>query len=453
MEPLSPVFWGQGMFLQPQHFQQQDRYHEARLRRYVHWLSPFCWGVKSLVINETALQHYRLEVEQCELLTWEGTLIRFQGDTLPDNATIAPRSFEDVLDASGTPLGVYLGVKRLQREYPAAASPRCSLREVETPDLFAADGELCAVHYLMYDVQLLFEPEVQGAAHQYELVKIAEVLRAAEGPGAVLSRRYIPPALAVHACPVLAGMLKELRDLLTAKGRELTDYKHQRRMHTIEMGSRDTVYLLMMQMVNRYIPLVHHYLEIQETHPSVFYAVLRQLIGEFSTFSETVSVLGGPLPAYRHDQLWACFDAAIRLAKDLLHELTKGPEYSVPLVFDGEYFATDLAKRFFEGSNHYYLAIKVDMPPAELERLLMETGKMCAREDMAALRQRALPGLTVRYQAAPPEELPRRAHYHYFELDHYGNLWEHIEQHHNLAVYCQIPPEKSEMQLLVVSEA
>jgi predicted component of type VI protein secretion system len=61
--------------------------------------------------------------------------------------------------------------------------------------------------------------------------------------------------------------------------------------------------------------------------------------------------------------------------------------------------------------------------------------------------------LTVRYQATPPEELPRRAHYHYFELDHYGNLWRHIEQHHNLAVYCQIPPEKSEMQLLVVSEA
>jgi predicted component of type VI protein secretion system len=57
MEPLSPMFWGPGMFLQPQHFQQQDRYHEARLRRYVHWLTPFGWGVKSLVINETALQH------------------------------------------------------------------------------------------------------------------------------------------------------------------------------------------------------------------------------------------------------------------------------------------------------------------------------------------------------------------------------------------------------------
>jgi type VI secretion system protein ImpJ len=245
MEPLSPMFWGPGMFLQPQHFQQQDRYHEARLRRYVHWLTPFGWGVKSLVINETALQHYRLEVEQCELITWEGTLIRFQGDTLPGNATIAPRSFEDVLDASGAPLGIYLGVKRLrgeahnarsdvaQRAYATAGAmpPRFSLREVETPDLFAADGEPYAVHYLMYDMQLVFEPDAQVSTHEYDLVKIAEVLRAAEGPGAVLSRCYIPPALAVPASPVLTGMLKELRDLLTAKGRELTDYKHQRRIH------------------------------------------------------------------------------------------------------------------------------------------------------------------------------------------------------------------------------
>ena len=81
---------------------------------------------------------------------------------------------------------------------------------------------------------------------------------------------------------------------------------------------------------------MHHYLDVPETHPCVFYALLRQLIGEFSTFSETVSVLGGPLPAYRHDQLWVCFDAAIRLAKDLLNELTKGPEYVVSLLFDGE---------------------------------------------------------------------------------------------------------------------
>jgi len=55
MELLRPIFWGQGMFLQPQHFQQQDGYHEARLHRYMHWISPFYWGLKSLLIRETIM--------------------------------------------------------------------------------------------------------------------------------------------------------------------------------------------------------------------------------------------------------------------------------------------------------------------------------------------------------------------------------------------------------------
>jgi hypothetical protein len=64
MEPLRPIFWGQGMFLQPQHFQQQDCYHEARLRRYVHWLAPFAWGIKSLAIREAALQNFVCDIER-----------------------------------------------------------------------------------------------------------------------------------------------------------------------------------------------------------------------------------------------------------------------------------------------------------------------------------------------------------------------------------------------------
>src|SRR5437899_819290 len=116
MEPLRPIFWGQGMFLQPQHFQQQDCYHAARLRRYFHWLSPFSWGVKSLAINEAELQNFVFEVDRCEMITREGTIVRFQGETLPSNAIISSRSFEGALEPGGRPLGVYLGLKCLQME-------------------------------------------------------------------------------------------------------------------------------------------------------------------------------------------------------------------------------------------------------------------------------------------------------------------------------------------------
>jgi hypothetical protein len=135
-----------------------------------------------------------------------------------------------------------------------------------------------------------------------------------------------------------------------------------------------------------------------------------------------------------------------------LNELTKVPEYVQSLTFDGNYYTAVLDKRFFEGNNHYYLAIKVDMPPRELERLFAETGKICPREEMEQLRVSALPGLAMHYLEAPPEELPRRAHFNYFALDHRGYLWRRIEQRQNIAVYCQLPPDKVEMQLLVLEE-
>lgn len=114
MDQLRPIFWGQGMFLQPQHFQPQDGYHEARLRYALQLLYPFCWGVQALSINETALRNFLVEVEQCELITSEGTPVRFQGASLPSNARIMPRSCEAALVPDEQPLGVYRGVERLQ---------------------------------------------------------------------------------------------------------------------------------------------------------------------------------------------------------------------------------------------------------------------------------------------------------------------------------------------------
>ena len=59
-----------------------------------------------------------------------------------------------------------------------------------------------ALRNLLHEVRLLFDQDAAVQSQGYELVKIAEVLRAAQGQGAVLSRRYIPPSLSVHAPPV-----------------------------------------------------------------------------------------------------------------------------------------------------------------------------------------------------------------------------------------------------------
>ena len=80
----SKVLWGEGLFLRPQHFQQQDRYHEARLNQTACALHPYAWGVRKLVIDHDALRHDLLRIEEVALLFPDGEVVRApDGDTLP----------------------------------------------------------------------------------------------------------------------------------------------------------------------------------------------------------------------------------------------------------------------------------------------------------------------------------------------------------------------------------
>jgi type VI secretion system protein ImpJ len=462
------------MFLQPQHFQQQDWYHDARLRHFFHLFLPYCWGVKTLALNEPALQNFLFEVEQCEVVTWDGTILRFHGDIRPSNAKLEPRSFENDLDPGGKPLSVYLGLKKLQLEennlQPRGAADgsgngdaiagdhrRFFLEEAEAPDLFAGGDPPASVQYLVHEAHILFDVPT-SRSQDYELVKIAEVLRSADGKGGILSKRYIPPVVTVRSFPLLETMIKEIRDLLTAKGQEIAQYRRRRGEQMTDLGTKDLSYLLMTQTINRYTPLFHHYLENGEIHPYPLYALLRQLVGELSSFSETVSVLGAregeeAPPPYRHDQLWPCFDLATRRVKELLNELTTAPIGDVLLRYDGEFFTAGLDQQFFTGDNRYYLAIKTDVKPSEMFALLQEVGKITSREEMPKIMHTFISGLTIEPLETPPEELLMRAHYRYFVIDQRSPHWQQIRKRQNIAVYStdsrKLPPE-TEMRLLVI---
>jgi len=471
MEPLRPVFWGQGMFLEPQHFQQQDWYHDARLRRYFNLFLPFSWGVKSLVVNEPALQNFIFQIEECEVVTWDGTILRFRGDAVPSNARIEPRSFEHEMDPGGRPLTVYLGLKRLQLEEgnlrEAGGAPaggraqanadthkRFFLEGAETPDLYGGGNRTSVLQYMAHDAHILFDVPA-GRSQDYELVKIAEVLGTQSGKGGVLSKRYIPPCVSLRSSTVLESLVQGIRDILTAKGLELAEFRRRRGGEMVELGSRDIGLLLMMLTVNRYVPVLHHDLEIGDIHPQLVYSRLRQLVGELSSFSADVSVLGArdgenALPPYRHDQLWPCFDLATRRIRELLTEITTGPVGDVPLPWDGEYFSASLDAQLFAGDNRYYLAIKSDLSPAELFRLLQDTGKITGRDDMPNLEKSFLFGLKIEALESPPEELLMRAHYRYFSIDHHSDHWQKIQQQQSIAVFCTALPPETEMRLIIV---
>lgn len=255
---------------------------------------------------------------------------------------------------------------------------------------------------------------------------------------------------------MMAGILREIKEQLTARGRELSLYKRDKGLESIELGSRDMMYLLALLTLNRYIPLLHHLLEDADISPWHCYALLRQILGELSTYTANYDVFGGvgdkgkgALPAYQHEDLGKCFNTAATLIIKLMDELTAGPDYIAPLLFDGTYFYSDVNDKIFQGNNSYYLCVQTQLPHDEIANAMQSFAKLSSKEHLPILIARALPGVTIEYDTSPPTELPRSSERIYFRLDHHGAAWDAIRDGMNMAIYFDSSPGQIEVELMV----
>ena len=70
----SKVLWSEGLFLQPHHFQQSDRYLESLINGLARRVGPYLWGVTSLEIDEEVLKVGQFALKSATGLTQDGTV-------------------------------------------------------------------------------------------------------------------------------------------------------------------------------------------------------------------------------------------------------------------------------------------------------------------------------------------------------------------------------------------
>jgi type VI secretion system protein ImpJ len=81
----SRVLWQEGMFLRAQHFQQQDRWTAAELRRSISGLRPFPYGFSNLAISRDMLGTGRFALTSAAGLFHDGTPF-----SAPDEGPLPP---------------------------------------------------------------------------------------------------------------------------------------------------------------------------------------------------------------------------------------------------------------------------------------------------------------------------------------------------------------------------
>ncbi len=458
-----PIFWHQGLFLQPHHFQQNDLFVQALQLPLRKFLSPFFWGVAGLQISQGSLESLSFDVVKGEFVFTDGAYAVF-----PGNSVLSGRSFADAWVEEDKPFTVYLGLRKLDEsgrnttelksldDLSGVSTRYVSLAEPEDVEDLYESGPPGQVKKLSLVLKLFWETEKEMVG-DYLLLPIAQLVR--DGEKIKFSADFVPPSMTIQSSEILSGIVKDIRDQLGSRSRRLDEYKSQRGIHTSDFGARDMVFVLALRTLNRYVPLLFHYTEPPCTHPWPVFALLRQLIGELSSFSNRINVMGerddgeSLVGEYDHNNPGQCFLAARSLISLLLDEITAGPDYVIELIFDGTYFAADLSPAQFTEGNRYYLVLETEADTESVLDGLQNIAKTGSRESLPLLIARALPGVGVEHLSVPPQELPRRAHCLYFQLNHHSDQWANVEKGNNMALYWDKAPDDFKAELMIIERS
>lgn len=458
--PGKPIFWQEGLFLQPQHFQWQDLYFHSEIEPLNRHLQPSFWGACRILVQQEALSNHVFNVLKGEFRFRDMTHVVY-----PGNAVLESRNFEKAWKDKGKPFYIYLGIRKLLSTGKNVSDPRNYESYSMIPTRYTAErnaenlvdlyesGEAQSVERMCYVLKLLWEDEINSIG-DYEIIPIAR-LESRKGE-IILSPDYIPPVLCISASEVLMQCIKTMNELVTSTSNRLETYKKDRGVHTAEFGTKDMVFLLTLRTLNRFSPIFRHMLgNAVSVHPWAVYGVLSQLIGELSTFSSKINLVNilkdSPFYFldYDHEDLTGCYNRARYVLSKLMAEIAAEPEYIAQFTFDGSQFNLDLESRMLQGRRRYYLVVETEAEKGQVIYELETQAKLSAPENLPLLVANSLRGLELTHIVNPPAELPRRTLGIYFSINHKGILWGKVIDEQKLSLSWGTWPEDVKIELMV----
>jgi type VI secretion system protein ImpJ len=444
MSRLHRILWGEGIFLRPQHFQQQERYLEARFAQCLAAVHAHPWGVQGVGLDPKALGSGILSFEQLQLVFQDGTPF----DAPREDPLPVPRTLGDAPGLGPEPL-VYAclplldggGGNSREPDQSAGRPVRFLLERTLVPDLHTGALE-AEVTVLRANVRALLDGEVRDG---HWAVPVARLKREPGGAWCA-DGAYLPPVLALRAAPPLLALLKALLDMLQAKSRALAGAHRERSRTVVDYGTSEVASFWLLHSVNRSFPLLNHLLAFPQAHPEELYRALAQLAGELLTFSSASGL--EDLPPYRHEALGATFHGLEKLIRGLLDTVISSRFALVPLREARPSFHIGQLEgdRLAEGCD-FYLSVTADRPAAELIETVPQKLKVGSPDDVDKILNSALPGVRLGHVTRTPAAVPVRIGNHYFALEPQGPIYERMLKARSVCIYVPqgLPPMTFEL--------
>lgn len=416
----SKVLWSEGMLLQPQHLQQQERYWNYMVTQRPQVLEAYNWGITDLKID-------------LPLLTLGKFSILSARGILPDGTAFNIPAHDDAPIPIDIPAGVaqckiYLALSLKDISLPASftehnlldTKPRHRGESLDVVDNNAGVNFSAAVQIgKLYFNLLLATDDRQG----FSCLAIARVAECRTSQPLILDEDFIPACLNVQALPHFASLITEVHGLLQYRGNILVE----RLIGGAANSVAEITDFMLLQIINRFEPLLTHYSNIKGIHPEQLYRLLIELMAELSTFTSTRR---RPIaaPQYQHDDLSGVFKPVIAEIRRALSQVLEESAVALKLLEQsGNVWLATIADKELFTTAQFILAVHAHTPTDQLHSLLPAHIKIASSADIRNLVNRALPGIDLQPLMVAPRQIPYHANFSYFILNKDHPLWQSLQ--------------------------
>lgn len=423
MLPTHRVAWVEGMLMEPQHFQQQERYMENLIHSRVRSLGAYSWGLSKLEIDGELLEQGKLAIRSARGVFPDGTVFDMPArDPLPPPLELQEHHQNKIVCLAVSldmPGNLYIDLVR--RDNRNGSRYRAIETEVQDRNLLpGAEGNPrnALLQLGQLQVRLCLQESSSSVEAVLPIAMIGE--RRPEG-GVVLDSKVLPPMLDFRAAGWLHSATKELMGLIS------------QRLETVRLpdahyaggGMSEVLELMLLQLLGEYHLLLTHQLNRPNVHPEALFQILLGLLGRLCIIPGSEAVHERTELNYSHERPGQGFFQLFVALRRALSLVIESPAVALPFKSNGNnlYLCQNDAQLRLE---RLIFAVSADIPGEVLRSEFPGQIKLGPVEKITQLIDFQLPGARINALGAPPRHIPYYPDSIYFEVDPADPLYQEM---------------------------
>jgi type VI secretion system protein ImpJ len=427
MSSNNRVVWSEGLFLRPQHFQQQERHLERYIEGRSRELRAHSWGCAELELERDLLAIGKFGLRRAAGVFPDGTPFSMPDD---DPLPIPLELTSQVRDQK-----VFLAIplrkesaRESDRREQVDGIVRYRSKDFEARDITADSSATATLEVAALRSRLMLASEPR---EDFACIPLAHIQECRADRLVTLEERFMPTVLNIQQAPRLATFLTELQGPLHQRGEALA----ARAVASGRGGAAEIADFLMLQTVNRYEGLVDHFVASRLIHPEDFYRLCLEIAGDLATLTTSSRRLG-KLPGYQHEDLRAGYDPLIAALRASLSVVLEQNAVAIPLEKKRFNIHVGIVHdRSLYETSAFVLAARADVPAETVRKGLPAQATITSVETIAKLVNDHLPGVSLQPLSVVPRQIPFHAGFTYFELDRGGPRFRELKAGGGIAIH------------------